>query len=173
MLNRNFISIIMSQITNHQYLTGIAGNQWDNYQSTFDGAFRKTSLNWTTKLGNGGNNNATFVFGTDDTPATPDDYFINSRIDNNEAFSIISGGYICPADQAWNNQKCILSQIWQYTGNEPVTIKEIGYCVDNSTAEYRIMYDRTVLDSPITVNNGDTFTIALTIGGKATVTVNS
>jgi hypothetical protein len=55
---------------------------------------------------------------------------------------------------------------FEYTGTSEITIKEIGLFMKvNSTANSKsAMLAREVLDSPITVNNGDIFSVSMVIG---------
>jgi len=117
--------------------------------------------------------NATFAFGSGTTAPTLDDYVLETPIDDTN-FTPINANIQNPTDTVGMENACILSQIWRYDGTSEITINEIGwYAMWGDSGDNIVMLDRTVLDNPITVNNGDTFTIALTIGGKATAQLNS
>ncbi len=60
--------------------------------------------------------------------------------------------------------KITCTKTFTYTGAEPTEIKEIGLfkCIWNSGQP--ILMAREVLATPISVSNGDTFTVTMTIG---------
>lgn len=165
MLNKNFLNAITG---------GLAGNVVRDFIDTAGVTHNTNTSNYllsyigglnTNKIANLGNRQSTFTIGSGTTDATINDYSLTSPIDETN-FTILSKN-VTNADGI-----CGYSQVWQYTGTEEITINEIGFAYKTGTYGETVLLDHTILDSPITVNNGDTFIIALTIGGKATVTVN-
>ena len=114
-------------------------------------------------------NTSTFTIGSGNSDETFESNALTTPIDET-SFRIVSAT-LTKLYSNYEDTKSIITQLWEYTGSTPITINEIGLIVEQN-GNIHIMLDRTVLDTPITVNSGDTFTIALTIGGKATVTVN-
>jgi len=107
--------------------------------------------------------NSTFAFGSGDTPANANDYDLASYI-NDSNFTIIAHSATNSNSQGVDNV-LLLSQTLRYGGNSELTIKEFGLFVKmHYTAVPTVMIAREVLDSPITVNNGDTFTVSMAIG---------
>jgi hypothetical protein len=79
---------------------------------------------------------------------------------------LISATRINASNQGINN-RCVLEQTYTYNGTSQITINEIGLMYkDNRVADeaYMTLVAREVLDSPITVSNGDTFTVSMIIG---------
>lgn len=163
MLNRNFANAVASTFNSMStYKTTITNSRVSNSYNLK--SFFNNNLN-TQKLDNLSSGYYTFGFGTDDTPATFEDYCLLNRVDDNASFSILS------PNVTTDGNNTIISQVWSYSGSAEITINEIGLFGNNGG---KVMFDRTVLESPITVDSEhNTFTIALTIGGKATVTPNS
>lgn len=103
-----------------------------------------------------GNNNSCFMLGTGDTPASVNDYSLAATIEESKftrstaSVSIQSNGALL-FTQAF---------IWNDVETE---IKEVGIMFEWQGHD-SVLIAREVLDSPITVNNGDTFTVSMTIG---------
>lgn len=175
MLNKNFINIISSIVSNDsvakvkQY-NGTVENQY----ITGTNALALLRAFTTTKRSASSSRISGFTIGSGTTSATLNDYALETDIDETN-FSIMSSNIIPSIDYNSTPSSATFTQVWKYNGETEITINEIAFWANyywNSASRIFII-DRTVLDSPITVNNGDTFTIAMTIGGKATVTVNS
>jgi len=186
MLNRNYLNTIVAAST----VNSIKPLMKDQQGNILTG---KADLNGPTMLsatlqphkmgdthsGSGASayNGLFFSIGSGITSATIDDYALASNIDLTN-FNIITGTNTLTTTD-YNDTKRVMSQTWNYSGSTQIEINEIGlfyYWYAGTVSPFsnlELMLDRTVLDSPIIVNNGDTFTIALTIGGKATVTINS
>lgn len=88
------------------------------------------------------------VFGTGSTPPTIDDYKLES---------IISGGLTGTFTYSINNATGIIKIILTNTSGNDITISEIGwqaynaYKYNNSASNGIALMDRTVLDTPVTI----------------------
>ena len=65
--------------------------------------------------------------------------------------------------------KSVFQNYYTFTGNSETTIHEVGLTLTTSWSgsgpdTATVLFAHEVLDSPITVNNGDTFTVSMTIG---------
>ena len=173
MLNRNFANIMLGMLSinstgygdNSIPLVNKNGQNVTTASSAYAGKILNHIAN-STAVKVGSVTNSGFAIGSGTTAETFDDYALANPIDDTN-FSVVAAS----RGKNSSDQSVILQQIWQYNGTSEIQINEIGLFAD-CFGGIVAMFDRTVLDSPITVNNGDTFTIALTIGGKATVTVN-
>ena len=164
MLNNNFKNWLVGQLNQSivaQTLIKIDGTTNSAVQPQFLSVFKAK----TAKINNLSSYGFTFALGSGTTPATKNDYFVETQIDNDEHFSIAAASIVNNANQG----KVICQQVWNYSNpenpTEEVTINEIGFCVCFDTAALRFMMARDVLESPITVKDGDTFSVAMTIGG--------
>lgn len=100
---------------------------------------------------------STFIYGTGNTPVTADDYCLASPI-------TIQSGYTNRSATITTdtmNFKITATMVVEWSGAE-TTISEIGMYY--GFQDYGWLLAREVLDSPITVNNGDTFTVSMVIG---------
>jgi hypothetical protein len=183
MLNRNFANVVVGALSSTQStgvgdnqcpLTNTSGTSYTSESSSLGPAGKilySISNIGTSFISVSNNYKSSFSIGSGETAESINDYALANPISETD-FSIQTGS----STKISSNSQRLLTQVWQYNGSSEITIKEVGLFVRvwRSSSEAEItMFDRTVLESPITVNNGDTFTIALTIGGKATVTVNS
>lgn len=112
------------------------------------------------------NNNCYIVVGSDDTPATEDDYCIGSQITGLSAPTLSS----CQHTENENGTVTayIDMAISNNTGSE-VTIREIArYTAAKYASTFKgsassfggaIMLDRTVLDAPVVIPNGESSTV--------------
>ena len=109
---------------------------------------------------NGLSNWSKFRFGRGDTAPTIEDYSLSDMIDStnfkllSSSFTIIDKDIFCAKTQ--------ITASFQYTGSSDDVINEFGLLFENNGNLYLIA--REVLETPITVNNGDTFTVTMTIG---------
>lgn len=173
MLNRNFSNLVCGVLrtgnismkdTNGTITTVDVTNSYYKLESWFNN-FEGKKLN----EGRTGQTSRLSI-GTGNTPANIDDYNIESSVTLAD-FSIISSSRVLGGTN--NKNTVTLTQVWQYNGTGSVDVNEIGLFAVSYGMTKDFILEHTVLDNPISVENGDTFTIALTIGGKATVTVNS
>lgn len=111
--------------------------------------------------------------GTDNTPATEDDYNLHSTITSGLSGTTSSSLGI---DSNGNPQIKFVLTITN-TGSSPVTINEIGYkqnvqgnMTPGSTSSYTqsILLDRTVLGSPVIIPAGEYAIIDYTLKGLVT-----
>lgn len=93
-------------------------------------------------------------FGTGSTPATENDYRLESPITSGLSFSNQSIAYTT------DNEKVVMQSSYAVTNRtaEDITIREIGctsYIPKYSSGSVLCMIERTVLDEPITIPAGD------------------
>ena len=120
--------------------------------------------------GSGSNSGkATFALGTGST-VNVNDYTLDNLISDTD-FRVDAASRINPANQGLNN-KCILQQTITYNGSTPITINEIGlfFIAGNGSAILTAHTSKDELDgngnpifTPITVEQGDTFIVAMEI----------
>ena len=195
MLNRNFANLISTQFKDSSFNNGrsihlldLTGEEVTPYWSSTSNSYPCNRFFWqianivTTKLSSltsdVNTGRSTFTLGSGNTSESIEDYNLEFPIDETN-FTILSNNRAFTADN-YSNNSVTFSQVWTYAGESAIEIKEIGFVSNisinpgnNVSVPKNFLFDRTVLDNPITVTNGDTFTISLTIGGKATVVVNS
>lgn len=103
---------------------------------------------------------ATFALGSG-TNTDIDKHTLGNLISDTD-FTLNSASRTNPASQGLKN-KCILSQTITYNGNTEITISEIGlFAIMGNGSACLVAYE--LLDSPITVNQDDTFTVSMIIG---------
>ena len=106
-----------------------------------------------------------FVLGSGSTSATSADYFVETPIDEtNLTLASVSSTYI---NLGTVNARRNLSATYTYAGTSALTINEVGLIFKGVEGPYDdsvFLIAREVLDSPITVNQGDTFTVSMVIG---------
>jgi hypothetical protein len=163
-------------------MTGTINNL--TYKSAYTGSLLNQIFNVkNVKLENTTASNAAFIFGTGTANASKNDICLavdptqavsennaSTRIDNNADFVIQGASSNCAANQ--DNASFTKSQVWQYNGADlsagnEIVITEIALVNVFTSSPYpKIMIAREKLETPIIVNtNGQTFTIAMTIGG--------
>lgn len=110
---------------------------------------------------------STFIIGSGDTAESVYDYTLANEIDDTD-FTIDNASVTNPTganETNWHDFKRTYTQTWTYNGTSEVTIKEIGLVnMFDWNGQHFCLNARQVLDSPITVNQGDTFTVSMTIG---------
>lgn len=104
------------------------------------------------------------IFGTGTTPATPDDYNLES---------IITDGFSCAQGDVsiTRNADCmgvVVTHGITNTGSEPLSISEVGTLgkvfKGTSTSNMAVvLLDHTVLEEPIVINPGDSKQVTYTI----------
>ena len=164
MLNNNFATYLLYAMSN----VSMPMTDWDGTTANKSGSILYLYGNFGKyNFDNLASGNTCFVFGTGGNAASLTDHQLTSRVDGNGDFTQVSARKESQA----STRKLIFTSVWEYTGSDTITINEIGLVNNNSGS--KIMFDRTVLKTPITVDSEhNTFTIALTIGGKATAKVN-
>lgn len=105
-----------------------------------------------TSLINGG-----VIFGDGDTTPTLNDYNLAGNLITSISASVITNAVT-------NDDGCTLNCIYTITnsGSEAITIKEIGL-VMKSTTSYTYLLERTVLESPVTIEPGGVGQVNYTI----------
>lgn len=105
-----------------------------------------------------------FGFGTGLKEPTIDDYCLESAI-NDDVFVSVQG--ITSYDPNTYGSVITISQVYKYTGIEPITISEIGLfraVQHEGTRNFSpILLIRDILSNPITVSNGDVFTVTMVL----------
>lgn len=140
----------------------VANNKAVNYKLTsgynhnnkgcVDEAF--TSLRAFATALNNSSKGSTFILGTGTTAPQESDYCLENRV---TTFTIGS----VSRDFTDTTGAMTLSAICTWTGTESA-ISEIGLVGGYDNSNYLLA--REVLETPITVNNGDTFTVSMVIG---------
>ena len=104
-----------------------------------------------------------FGFGTGDTIPTVEDFSLEKAIVDPVFKYQISGYKLNNTEQVQQ----ILTATYKYTGADTISISEIGLFVKIKGVEdskyYPLMLARDVLETPITVSNGDVFTVTMVL----------
>ncbi len=94
------------------------------------------------------------MLGTGTTPATINDYCLEEVI-TDLTFTI--------GTNSWIDYTIVVSETWYNASENAVTINEIGHFIAPSNSSYAVvMMARQVLESPITINAGDSRVITFT-----------
>jgi hypothetical protein len=142
-----------------------------NYYSQAVNTLLYTSASATTaslySLLNATNSYGGVIFGTGTTPATEDDYNLSG-----ELITTLSGSASVTVT-ADDNNGVVITAVYPLTntGSAAVTIGEMGIICSshnsgNNGASYKVMYERTVLDEPITIPAGGVGTVTYTLNLK-------
>lgn len=118
-------------------------------------AYTKANLLNTT--GNG----STFVFGTSDQAESADDLYLVAECDDT-LFTRDSATKTIINSSLDNN--ITLSQNVTYNGTDPVEIKEVAILCSTTNSTTGFIWCRQVLEAPISLTQGQSFTFALKIG---------
>ena len=161
MLTNNFNRIVAwaANAPNANVFKDINNEDWvagSNFGSVFSNIFALSNK----KISDTSDYYSTFSIGSGETAVTANDYKLDMPIDETD-FTITSN------NRSYSGSSVILTQVWTYSGNSEVTIKEIGLftkTMNSQGTKKPCLFAREVLDSPITVNNGDTFTVSMVIG---------
>lgn len=94
------------------------------------------------------------VVGTGSTPVTPSDYKLEAEVYENLTCSAVT------TLRDANAGTITHTKTMQYAGAEPLAVSEIGLAVSVAGIGCVLLY-REVLEEPITVNNGETFSVAI------------
>jgi hypothetical protein len=167
MLTKNFNKLIFTLVTSYSGTTTLVDRDGQNVTNNTS-AYYLLGYIFSSKFGlsnnlndlEAGTNKEYTVFGFGDGTADTE-YSLANMLDNSQ---FVNRGH--SATIATNRENDILTMSFEYTGTSEITIKEIGLFMKvNSTANSKsAMLAREVLDSPITVKSGDTFTVSMVIG---------
>ena len=170
MLTKNFYNHVMSYLTGNTIVGGAVdtnGTVYDMYDAekiTYDWSYMKT-LTLSNYFGNY-SAGAGVRIGNGVTPATADDYTLESIITNDR---LVIGN---PGSVLVTKEKDFVAVYAVYTiannGTESQSISEIGLFTGMKTGSSSTnitlgLMDRTVLESPITINPGEAKPITYTI----------
>ena len=176
MINNNFKNITVNQMTASssspisdlvinragETTSGSSGSLspyyiYDNWKTSYNADYANVvaSENSATKA-------ALFGFGTSDADESADDITVADFADNSN-FKLEFGS---KSALTVGRHYATFSQTFSYNGASPTTIKEIGlfYKTSTTAGAKLVMFAREVLDQPITVSNGDTFSVSMIIG---------
>ena len=155
MLTRNYYNQLYSHLCSQIITGGLKDCNGNTYNTYVYGSGRFSDNSWVNFLSrcssvNGSYGTLTFVVGSGNTPATLDDYKLES---------IISAvGSVTPSDavdEAGNYMKLFTVK---NIGTEPFTVAECGITAPAYRNQYgeiaNVLVDRTVLEKPITVPAG-------------------
>ncbi len=169
-INLALCSFTKSTTIDNIYTTANNTKIGTSSQYNFDILFSKfvatipiyTSIHNVSILKNGAEQGAIFGFGTSDSTEALSDITVQG-FDDNANFTIQNGS---KSGASADNPKVTFTETFLYSGESPMEIKEVGlfHKGTSSGGVYPIMVAREVLDNPITVNNGDTFTVSMIIG---------
>lgn len=162
MLTDNFTLFALSAMSNSTATT-LAVEYIDNYQNKTWNTNIKTTFPLTFAAMSQNKGGCWIMLGSDNKEASKTDYALKSPIDESN-FSY-SNAVVSTASAL--GDKKIYSVTVTYTGNGSITIGEIGLRANvmNTNGSFiKFLCARQALDSPITVNNGDTFSVSMAIG---------
>lgn len=134
-----------------------SGNSW-TYGYSFIEALRTPRAR--NSYGGSADQGVTVVLGAGDTAATPNDYALSNDITTNLTY--LSG----IASPAGDGVITSITQTYQNSTGAAVTIKEIGLLVGvgyNWQSGGFILMTRKVLDAPVTIPDGKTYSFNITI----------
>lgn len=107
--------------------------------------------------------NDILMVGTGTTTPTSTDYTLESPIESNltHVSSACSKGY----NSTTNKSSYVITRTFTYTGSSNITITEIGVFHNGRDASnyYAFLLSRELLDTPLTVSPGETFTVTMTL----------
>lgn len=104
----------------------------------------------------GGNGPCMFV-GTGNTPPTTEDLALDTDVSTSLQF--ITGS----VNRSVGDMICIMNVTYKNTTENPITIKELGIGYSYSSyygANVAILYTRSLLDSPVTMDAGESYTFS-------------
>lgn len=168
MLTKNFYSAVAAMFTKNTVTNGIVSYDGTTrnaaYYQTLTGLFALDYMHKlrTTALAHGIGEQGVRI-GSGATPATADDYTLENLI--------LSGiSIVNPSGVSVSAEKDGVSATATYavanTGNTAIEINEIGLYGEvftNNSSTHLALLDRTVLESPITINPGESKTLTYTI----------
>ena len=156
MLTRNFYSCMFVQLTGADFRKGVdctgAGDAYLFSPGNISASMKKAHTN---AMGNSPSYNGV-IFGSGTTPATPSDYMLEAQITN--GISVTN-----PTTAVAN----LTDEYLEYTATYGIyasldtTISEIG--LFNQVNGRNVMYDRTVLETPIVIPAGQSKQVTYTI----------
>lgn len=166
MLTKNFYNYMFTKVVKEDIKGALVA-----YDGTTHDAYFPSSnsydliLNYLYKLNTSPTNSAGVVIGTGVTPATPDDYKLES---------LITSGFSTNNQSAATVSKdatgvSVSASYWiTNTGTTPLVISEIGavgtvHSRSDANVHDCALLDRTVLETPITINPGESKQVTYTI----------
>lgn len=146
---------------NNNYATYI-----DNTGETRQANWNGTNVGYLTSFGNAllpniADGTCTLALGTGTTKPKASDYNLESMIDN--SLFTIQGKQVTYTSGVEGRETWILTL--QYTGNDDITITEVGMFIKPFSGQYFAMLARDVLTTPITVSKNQVFVASLCLGG--------
>ena len=108
---------------------------------------------------NGYNEGSILIFGTGTTPAQDTDYCLESPIPLQTGYSVTSATVSKSTNGDSYSDTLTFVVVWN---REDAEITEIG--LYDGYSDYGWLLAREVLKTPISVKNGDTFTVSMTLG---------
>ena len=152
MITTNFFQALYN-LSNNAYYTRLDGGSEYFYQN---GAYCLSRIYAISNTLPFPSNTSKLMLGTGTTLPARTDYCLASPV-NESLFSVSASSQSQTADK-----KIALTQTYQYNGSGEISITEVGLVANVNGVQF--MLARTLLDNPITVNNGDTFTVSMAIG---------
>ena len=105
----------------------------------------------------------TFGFGTGNASPTLQDYSLENAIID-DVFEYQTSGYKLNTDYSF--VQSAMTATYRYTGSNTITISEVGLfdkMLSSDRLPHSFMLAREVLETPITVSNGDVFTVTMVL----------
>ena len=135
------------------------GNNWGSFASSNQLTRELQDCHY------GGTNSSGFhvIVGGGDTAPTSDDYDMadTSILGTNQLRSIKQGATFTMLNSA------VVTTQWRNDSSSPIVVKEVGLACKISPATYdksvNILVSRKVLDNPVTIQPGETYTFAYNI----------
>ena len=165
MVTKNFYKMLAAMMTNLQDFTATSFNGSTVVMNEYNWETRFEWNNLLSKLQTSANSNNGVVLGDGDTPPTFEDYTLAGNLISNFVFTAsISRLNI-------DNSGATIKALYTITNNNSVeiTIKELCLIVNgtqysgSNDSKYKIVLDRTVLDTPVTIPAGGVGQVEYTI----------
>ena len=160
----------VSPILNNHCVIGVSSYNYDITTGSNTYTNEQASYNWYNITNNSATNyydvspyryNGFIIFvGSGDTPVEPSDYKLDNALD----LTVLSASCIHKEDET-----TIVTRTFQNNTGEDITIREVGLYVFRSVASsntynsYPVMVGRKVLNVPITLENGESYTFTYKI----------
>lgn len=167
MLTRNYYKLLAAKISAAH--SAFTAKSWQNTNITVPGnpgvtfgeASSSSAVPNMRALQTKTTTNGGAILGTGDTPPTMDDYKLSGDVIGTFTYS---SAFSAECDEYGVTMQSLFTIT--NTGTEAFTIKEIGLIASvgtNASEQYKLLYDRTVLDSPVTIEPGGVGQVTYTI----------
>lgn len=176
MFNKNFKNLVLQDGTSDPSTsitayTDLAGNSTSNFRALptqLTGQWINGNIQ---KLWQNNGTGSILALGSGSSPTTINTYNFDNMLDNT-LFTYLSHNIVNTLGSGTDLMGATLTitYTFRYDGSETATIREVGwlhkrhdYISQSFVPSQYILFAREVIE-PITVNNGDTFTVSMAIG---------